>query len=87
MVQEAGRLVPRVWGVTTQKDKKIYLHLFKAPEANTILLPATKEKVKQVIVSGTDQKVKYKQQKDGISITTEGIAIDGPDTIVVVELK
>lgn len=82
-----GPLGPQAWGVTTQKDKKIYLHLLKAPETNTILLPATKEKVKQVTLFGTDQKVKYKQQKDGITITTEGVTIDGPDTVILVELK
>jgi alpha-L-fucosidase len=82
-----GPLGPQIWGVTTQKDKKIYLHLFKTPDANTILLPGVKEKVKQVTVLGTDQKLKYKQQQEGIIITTDGVVIDGPDTIVVVELK
>ena len=82
-----GPLGPQSWGVTTQKDKKIYLHLFKTPGANAILLPATKEKVKQVTVLGTDQKIKYKQQNEGIIITTEGIAIDGPDTVILVEMK
>ena len=82
-----GPLGPQSWGVTTQKDKKIYLHLFKTPGANAILLPATKEKVKQVTVLGTDQKMKYKQQNEGIIITTEGIAIDGPDTVILVEMK
>ena len=82
-----GPAGPQPWGVTTQKDKKIYLHLFKAPETNTILLPATKEKVKQVILFGTDNKIKYKQQKEGLTISTEGVAIDGPDTVILVELK
>ena len=82
-----GPLGPQPWGVTTQKEKRIFLHLFKTPEANTILLPATKEKVKQVTLFGTDQKVKYKQQKDGITITTEGVTIDGSDTVILVELK
>jgi alpha-L-fucosidase len=82
-----GPIGPQSWGVTTQKEKKIYLHLFKTPDANTILLPATKEKVKQVTVLGTDQKIKYKQQNEGIIITTEGVAIDGPDTVILVELK
>lgn len=82
-----GPLGPQSWGVTTQKEKRIYLHLFKTPDANTILLPAIKEKVKQVTVFGTDQKIKYKQQNEGIIIATEGIAIDGPDTVILVELK
>jgi len=82
-----GPLGPQPWGVTTQKDKRIYLHVFKSPEANTILLPATKDKIKQVVVLGTDQKIKYKQQKEGISLTTEGLSIDGPDTVILIELK
>ena len=82
-----GPLSPQPWGVTTQKDKKIYLHLFKVPEANSILLPDIKEKVKQVTLLGTDSKVKYKQQKDGITISTEGVTIDGPDTVILIELK
>lgn len=82
-----GPLGPQIWGVTTQKDKKIYLHLFKTPDANTILLPGVKEKVKQVTLLGTDQKIKYKQQQEGIIVTTDGITIDGPDTVILVELK
>jgi alpha-L-fucosidase len=82
-----GPIGPQPWGVNTQKDKKIYLHLFKAPDTNSIQLPAMKEKVKQVTVLGTDLKVKYKQQKDGITISTEGVVIDGTDTIILVELK
>ncbi|HKO82833.1 MAG TPA: alpha-L-fucosidase [Chitinophagaceae bacterium] len=82
-----GPLGPQIWGITTQKDKKIYLHLFKTPDANSILLPGVKEKVKQVTVLGTDQKIKYKQQQEGIIITTDGVTIDGPDTVVLVELK
>ncbi|MGZ8523571.1 MAG: alpha-L-fucosidase [Chitinophagaceae bacterium] len=82
-----GPLGPQSWGITTQKEKRIYLHLFKTPDANTILLPAIKEKVKQVTVLGTDNKVKFKQLNDGIIISTEGVFIDGPDTVILVELK
>ena len=81
-----GPLGPQPWGVTTQKDKKIYLHLFKKPEANTILLPI-KDKIKQVTLLGATDKMKFKQQKDGVTISTEGIATDGADTVVLVELK
>jgi alpha-L-fucosidase len=82
-----GPLGPQAWGVTTQKEKKVYLHLFKSPENNTILLPAAKEKVKQVTLLGTDQKIAFKQQKDGISITTAGVPVGGPDTVILVEYK
>jgi alpha-L-fucosidase len=83
----AGPLGPQSWGVTTRNEKRIYLHLFKTPDANTILLPAIKEKVKQVTLFGTDNKVKFKQLSEGIVISTEGVAIDGPDTVILVELK
>jgi alpha-L-fucosidase len=82
-----GPLGPQSWGVTTQKDKRIYLHLFNNPGANAILLPAIKEKVKQVTVLATGQKIKYKQQNEGIIIMTEGVVVDGPDTVILVELK
>ena len=82
-----GPLGPQVWGVTTQKDKKIYLHLFKAPDANTLFLPGISETVKQATVLGAGSKVKYKQLKEGILISTEGVVIDGPDTVILIELK
>ncbi len=82
-----GPIGPQVWGVTTQKDKKIYLHLFRTPDANSIFLPAIKEIVKQVTLLGAGNKLKYKQQKEGVFISTEGVVIDGPDTVFLVELK
>jgi alpha-L-fucosidase len=81
-----GPLAPQPWGVTTQKGKLIYLHIFKAPEGNTIVLPDAKLKVKQVKVLGSNTPVKFTKQKTGFTISTEGITPDGVDTIVVVEL-
>ena len=78
MEQGEARLVHKPWGVTTQKDKKIYLHLFKTPEANIILLPGIKEKVSDVSLLGTAGKVKFKQQKEGLIITTDGIEYKRP---------
>lgn len=82
-----GPLGPQAWGVTTQKDKKIYLHIFNKPGTNTILLPGVNDKVKQVSVFGTEQKIKYNQAKDGLNIPLNEVDIKGPDTIVLVEFK
>ena len=82
-----GPLGPQSWGVTTQKEKKVYLHLFSAPEANIILLPGVVGKVSDVRLLGTDTKVKFKQQTEGLIVHTDGIAVAGPDTVIVVELK
>jgi alpha-L-fucosidase len=82
-----GPLGPQTWGVTTQKEKKIYLHLFNAPSANMILLPGIKEKVSDISLLGSGGKVKFKQQKEGLIITTDEIEITGPDTVIVATLQ
>jgi alpha-L-fucosidase len=82
-----GPIGPQVWGVTTQKEKKIYIHLFNAPSGNSILLPGIKERVNQVVFMNTGNKIKFKQQAEGIIVSTEGITIEGPDSVIVVELK
>jgi alpha-L-fucosidase len=82
-----GPVGPQTWGVTTQKEKKIYVHLFKAPEANIILLTGIKGKVSDVSLLGTAGKVTFKQQKEGLIITTDGINIGGPDTVIVASLQ
>jgi alpha-L-fucosidase len=35
---------------------------------------------------GANTPVKYTKQKDGISISTEGITVNDPDTIIMVEV-
>jgi alpha-L-fucosidase len=80
-----GPLAPQAWGVTTQKGKMIYLHIFKAPEGNAIVLPDAKLKIKQVKILGSNTPVKFTKQKTGVTISTEGITLDGPDTVIVVE--
>ncbi|RYF95896.1 MAG: alpha-L-fucosidase [Chitinophagaceae bacterium] len=81
-----GPLAPQTWGVTTAKNKTVYLHLFKAP-GQEIILPASKEKVKQVSVLGGTSTLKYKADKAGLHIDTGGLSPEGPDTVVVVEYK
>jgi alpha-L-fucosidase len=80
-----GPLSPQAWGVTTQKGKLIYLHVFKAPEGNAIVLPDAKLKIKSVKVLGGSTPVKFTKQKTGVTISTEGLTFDGPDTVIVVE--
>jgi alpha-L-fucosidase len=82
-----GPMGPQSWGVTTQKDKKIYLHLFNSPEANIILVPGIMAKVSDARLLGTDTKVKFKQQTEGLIVHTDEIKVSGPDTIIAIELK
>jgi alpha-L-fucosidase len=80
-----GPLSPQPWGVTTQKGKLIYLHVYKAPEGNTITLPDAKLKIKSAKVLGSNTPVKFTKSKTGVTVSTEGIVLDGIDTIIVVE--
>lgn len=80
-----GPLKPQDWGVTTQNNKFIYLHLFKAPDANVILLPDGKMKIKQVKLLGANTPVKYTKMRNGVAVSTEEITVTGPDTIIVIE--
>ncbi len=82
-----GPIAPQPWGVSTQKGKKIYLHVFKQPYGNMMLLPGFKEKVKQVQVFINRQPVKFKQQAEGLILQTEGISFDGADEVIEIELR
>ncbi len=75
------------WGVATQKDKTIYLHILKKPEATMILVDAIKNKVKDCRLLLNGQSVKYKQNKNGLAINLEGILMDGPDTVIKIQTK
>jgi hypothetical protein len=39
------------------------------------------------MLAGTDTAVPFKKQKEDIAVSTTSIHIDGPDTVIVVELK
>jgi alpha-L-fucosidase len=82
-----GPLAPQTWGVTTQKEKKIFLHLFQNPDHNSIFLPGIKEKVKQVSLLNAEQKLSFRQVPEGIIVSTNDVIIKEPDTVVVVDLK
>ncbi len=79
-----GPLKPQPWGVTTQSLNNIYIHLMFPYETETIFLPV-KTKPKSVKIFGTESEVKYTLTKDGLLISSKGINISGPDTIIWVQ--
>lgn len=82
-----GPLKPQPWGVSTQHDKKIYLHFFKSPDSSALVIPDLKGKVKSVSMLGRADKLKYSRKNTGLEIPTEGLIIEGPDTVIVIEMK
>jgi alpha-L-fucosidase len=77
---------PQDWGVVTGKNKTIYVHLLK-DSTQPILITGIAGKVKSCQLMGTDKKVKYKQDKNGLTLNLDGIKLNDVDTIVEIETK
>jgi alpha-L-fucosidase len=74
------------WGVVTAKDKQLYVHILKAPSQNYIFVPGIKEAITGAdLLSGN--KIKFRQQPEGVFVYTEGIKSDGIDLIVRLHVK
>ncbi|GAO42704.1 alpha-L-fucosidase [Flavihumibacter petaseus] len=82
-----GPIAPQPWGVSTRKDKRIFIHLFQAPTGRMILLPGFTEKVQSTRLMGTDKAVKVQSYKEGLIVSVDGVDIQGPDTVVELLLK
>ncbi|MBP5210368.1 MAG: alpha-L-fucosidase [Bacteroidales bacterium] len=85
-----GIIKPQTWGVTTQKDKTLYLHILDLAQDNlTITLPAG-TKIKAVNVYDTKAPVTFKQVVDGVyylKLAEVPATKRVPDYIVEVTLK
>lgn len=81
-----GPLPPREWGVTTQKDNKVYVHILNWPDAS-ILLPTLPRPIKTVNFLKDGSKVEYTQNAYGVSLKLPAGERDADDTIVVFELE
>lgn len=79
---------PQNWGVATEKGDETYLHIFPDDIADSkitdmIYVPIRKgAKIKQVTPYGREEKLQFKQYKEGIFITLPEIPQDSPDYII-----
>ncbi len=78
-----GPISAKTWGVSTQKDKKVFLHLLHAEDAN-LLLSGYTGKINTVTVFGTTTKLKFKQDTFGTVIELPK-TLDAVDTVLVLE--
>lgn len=81
-----GPLGPQPWGVTTQKDKHIYVHLFSMPADGQVVIPGS-FKIASAKVMGAGTTIKFRQQKENVMLSLDGITLTGPDTVIDVVLK
>ena len=70
-----GEIEPRDWGVTTQKDNKLYVHILNLPD-NGLFLPITDKKVKKATLFKDGSPVKFTQDKDGVVLKLAEVPTD-----------
>lgn len=70
------------WGVITQKDKNLYVHVMTPPLQPYIFIPQLKGKVTKATLLADGSVVKFKQQTEGVFVYLNGIATDPNDTII-----
>jgi len=82
-----GNIIPpQDWGVVTSKNKTIYIHILKDP-GQTIRIEGMTNKIKNCQLMGTNRNVKFKQDKTGVTIQLDEIALNDKDTIIQIETK
>ncbi len=82
-----GPVAPQAWGVSTQKGKFVYLHLFKRPENNKIEINGWQQRIKNASLFTGKGVVKVEPQPGQLIIPTDAIDVTGPDTIISLELE
>ena len=65
---QAGEMPEQEWGISTRKGDRLFLHIFSY-QGTTLNVPID-QKVKQAVLYATQEKLKFKKEKDGtITIT------------------
>lgn len=80
-----GCIAPHPWGVTTQKDGKLYVHILDLQD-KSLFLPLEGVKVKRAVDFVTRHPVKMQKCKDGILIQLEEVPTD-IDKVVELEIS
>jgi alpha-L-fucosidase len=79
-----GPVSPRPWGVTTQKDNKVYVHLLDWEDESLALPPLPGKVVSARILNGGV--VVWREDPAGVVLRVPKAGRDELDTVVVVEL-
>ncbi len=83
-----GKVVdPQNWGVLTQKENVLYVHILNQNAQPYIFIPELKLKVIAASSFEGNLKVKFKQVDEGVFVYTEGIPANEFDQIVKLTIK
>jgi alpha-L-fucosidase len=81
-----GPVAPHEWGVTTQKEKTVYVHILDL-EDESVYLPGLTEKINSVKLFDDQSVLKYTQNNLGTIISVPFNKRKEIDTIIEVKLK
>jgi alpha-L-fucosidase len=81
-----GLMMPKDWGVVTTKDKYVYVHILNKPSQPSIVVEGIEGKISDAkLLNGPT--VKFKQDKNAVTINTDGLTTEDFDTIISLQLK
>jgi alpha-L-fucosidase len=81
-----GPLSARDWGVTTQKDNKVYVHILNWFD-ESLTVPSWGKKIKSAKLFSDKSTLKFIENEYGITIKVPKTKMDALDTIVELEIK
>ena len=79
-----GRVTPRDWGVTTEKDNKIFVHILNLKD-RSLFLPITDKNAKRAVDYVSRKAVKIQKCQGGVLITLDSVPTD-VDKVVEIQL-
>ena len=79
-----GRVTPRDWGVTTEKDNKIFVHILNIKD-RSLFLPITDKNAKRAVDYVSRKAVKMQKCQGGVLITLDSVPTD-VDKVVEIQL-
>ena len=79
-----GRVTPRDWGVTTEKDNKIFVHILNLKD-RSLFLPITDKNAKRAVDYVSRKAVKMQKCQGGVLITLDSVPTD-VDKVVDIQL-
>ncbi|MEJ2205354.1 MAG: alpha-L-fucosidase [Gemmatimonadota bacterium] len=80
-----GPIPPRAWGVTTQTEDRVYVHVLEWPDA-ALSIPVMDRRVAAARMLASGETVAFRQTEAGVTLRMPGSGGDGPDRVVVLEL-
>jgi alpha-L-fucosidase len=81
---KGGPLTAREWGVTTQKENKVYVHVLNWFD-ESLVIPAWGKKIKAARLFSDKTPVKFVQNEYGITLKLPKEKMDEVDTIIELE--